>query len=53
MIKASLDESISHALKLKYEAQAAEARTNIDIYMENPAGIGEPVSYTHLRAHET
>ena len=41
MIKASLDESISHALKLKYEAQAAEARTNIDIYMENPAGIGE------------
>ncbi len=29
------------ALKLKYEGQIAEADANIEIYLKNPAGIGE------------
>lgn len=29
------------ALKLKYEGQIAEANANIEIYLKNPAGIGE------------
>ena len=29
------------ALILKYKAQMAEAEANIQVYMRNPAGIGE------------
>jgi len=29
------------ALKLKYQAQIASATANINVYMVNPAGIGE------------
>lgn len=29
------------ALKLKYQGQIAEANANIEIYLKNPAGIGE------------
>ena len=32
---------IVKALLLKYEGIIAEAKTNIDIYLEKPAGIGE------------
>ena len=33
---------IVKALLLKYEGVIAEAKMNIDIYLEKPAGIGEP-----------
>ena len=33
--------SIIEALKLKYQGQIAEATANINVYMVNPAGIGE------------
>ena len=36
-----MKESILKALRLKYEGQIAEAKANIDIYLSNPAGIGE------------
>lgn len=29
------------AAKADYEAQIAKARANIDVYLNNPAGIGE------------
>lgn len=29
------------ALKLKYEAEVAAAKANIQVYIDNPAGIGE------------
>jgi len=29
------------ALKLKYEAEIASAKANIQVYIDNPAGIGE------------
>jgi hypothetical protein len=29
------------ALRLKYEAEIAAARANIQVYIDNPAGIGE------------
>lgn len=29
------------ALKKTYEADIAKAKTNIDVYIKNPAGIGE------------
>ena len=32
---------IVKALILKYEGVIAEAKMNLDIYMEHPAGIGE------------
>jgi len=32
---------IIDALRAKYKGQMLEARANIDIYIENPAGIGE------------
>ena len=30
-----------NALRKKYEAEIAAAKANIDVYMKNPAGIGE------------
>ena len=33
--------TIIDALRAKYKGQMLEARANIDIYIENPAGIGE------------
>jgi len=36
-----MKKQIVHALILKYEGQIAEAKANIDIYLTNPAGIGE------------
>lgn len=34
-------DKIIAALILKYKAQMAEAEANIQVYMRNPAGIGE------------
>ena len=34
-------EEILEALSKKYEAQIAEAKTTINIYLSNPVGIGE------------
>ena len=34
-------EIIINALRLKYKGVIAEAQANIEIYLENPAGIGE------------
>lgn len=34
-------EIIVNALRLKYKGVMAEAKANIEIYLENPAGIGE------------
>ena len=34
-------EIIINALRLKYKGVMAEAKANIEIYLENPAGIGE------------
>ena len=34
-------EIIINALRLKYKGIMAEAQANIEIYLENPAGIGE------------
>jgi len=36
-----MDQHIVDALKARYEAQMAEAFANIQIYLTNPAGIGE------------
>ena len=49
------------SLKLQYESEIAKAKDNIEVYLSNPAGIGEhpdlaaaidtqveAVSYTHL-----
>lgn len=33
--------SMFEALRLKYNAQIAQASANINVYMINPAGIGE------------
>ena len=33
--------TIIDALRAKYKGQMLEARANIDVYIENPAGIGE------------
>jgi len=30
-----------NALRKKYEAEVAAAKANINVYMKNPAGIGE------------
>jgi len=34
-------DKIVEALTLKYKGQVAEAEANINIYLTNPAGIGE------------
>ena len=34
-------EIIINALRLKFKGIMAEAQANIEIYLENPAGIGE------------
>ena len=34
-------EAILDALEAKYEAQVQEALVNIEVYLNNPAGIGE------------
>tara|TARA_Y100000361_G_C10898130_1_gene207644 strand:- start:49 stop:243 length:195 start_codon:yes stop_codon:yes gene_type:complete len=36
-----MDQYLIDALKAKYEAQMAEANANIQVYLSNPAGIGE------------
>ena len=36
-----MKEPIMKALRLKYEGVIAEAKANIEIYLENPVGIGE------------
>ena len=36
-----MDQYLIDALKIKYEAQMAEAYANIQVYLNNPAGIGE------------
>ena len=36
-----MDQYLIDALKIKYEAQMAEANANIQVYLSNPAGIGE------------
>ena len=35
-------EKILNALKSKYMGIIAEAEANIEVYLENPVGIGEP-----------
>ena len=49
------------ALKSLSIGNIKKSKMNIEIYLKSPVGIGEhpdvlgaiPVSYTHLRAHET
>lgn len=36
-----MSNTILMALEKKYESQIAEAEANINVYMDNPAGIGE------------
>ena len=36
-----MKKAILKALALKYEAQIEEAKTTINIYLDNPVGIGE------------
>ena len=36
-----MHQQILQALVKKYEAQIAEAKATIDIYLSNPVGIGE------------
>ena len=36
-----MDQHIVDALRARYEPQMAEAFANIQIYLHNPAGIGE------------
>jgi len=36
-----MKKQIVNALVKKYEGEIAEAKANIDIYMNNPVGIGE------------
>ena len=41
MVSYGSTSSIIDALRLKYKGQIAEARANIDVYIENPFGIGD------------
>ena len=36
-----MDQYLIDALKARYEAQMAEANANVQVYLSNPAGIGE------------
>ena len=36
-----MDQYLIDALKSKYQADMAEANANIQVYLNNPAGIGE------------
>ena len=36
-----MDNKIIAALLAKYNAEIAEAEANVEVYMNNPAGIGE------------
>jgi len=36
-----MNSKLIKALKAKYKAQAAEAEATMDVYLNNPAGIGE------------
>lgn len=36
-----MDQHIVDALRARYQAQIAEAYANIQVYLSNPAGIGE------------
>jgi hypothetical protein len=40
------------ALKARYQAQKAEGLANIDVYMQNPAGIGEHPDITGAIAEQ-
>lgn len=37
----SIKETLLNALEMKYKAQMSEAKANIAVYLNNPAGIGE------------
>ena len=39
---------LMRALEKKLEGDIAVSKANIAVYNERPAGVGEPVSYTHL-----
>ena len=45
-------EMIVQALRLQYEAEIAKAKANIQVYIENPAGIGEHPDLVAAVAHE-
>ena len=36
-----MDQYLIDALKAKYQADMAEANANVQVYLNNPAGIGE------------
>ena len=40
------------ALRKRYEAQKAEGLANIDVYLQNPAGIGEHGDITDTIAEQ-
>ena len=40
------------ALRKRYEAQKAEGLANIDVYMQNPVGIGEHSDITDAIAEQ-
>lgn len=45
-------EMIIQALRLQYEAEIAKAKANIQVYIENPAGIGEHPDLVAAVDHE-
>lgn len=40
-MKTEVENKMLDALRLKYEAEIASAKANIQVYLNNPAGIGE------------
>ena len=45
-------EMLVQALSLQYEAEIAKAKANIQVYIENPAGIGEHPDLVAAVDHE-
>ena len=45
-------EMIFQALRLQYEAEISKAKANIQVYIENPAGIGEHPDLVEAVNHE-
>ena len=45
-------EMIVQALRLQYEAEIAKAKANNQVYIENPAGIGEKPDLVAALDHE-
>ena len=41
MAESSLKKDLLDALKLRYTAQVYEAKATLEVYLSNPAGIGE------------